>query len=360
MKAPFRIFVLAALVALSAGTAANAQAQHEGHQMPNAAASVSRNPACALGAQKALAIVDAASQRIETARTASSPVDLQTALSDMQTAMAAAQAQLFTCRAAVPTASVGTRPPEAMAVDHSKMNMGASPAAAPAAPGAKPADPMAGMDHSKMNTGKPAPGAKPVTPGAKPADSMAGMDHSKMNMGKSAPGAKPTTPGAKPADPMAGMDHSKMKMGKPAPGAKPPAPGAKPTDSMAGMDHSKMNMGKPAPGAKPGAAGATSVAQGAKPATRGSSAPMAGMDHSKMPMGGATPKPGDVAVAGGSEAMLPVMMAERIADPACPDNVGQASAPKAVYELKVYYFCSTGARDEFRKDPAAYLKKHPR
>ena len=54
------------------------------------------------------------------------------------------------------------------------------------------------------------------------------------------------------------------------------------------------------------------------------------------------------------------MMAERIADPACAGNLGEATAPKAVFERQVYYFCSTAARDEFRKDPAAYLKRHPR
>jgi len=174
------------------------------------------------------------------------------------------------------------------------------------------------------------------------------MDHSKMNMGKPAPGAKPATPGAKPADAMAGMDHSKMDRGKPAPSAKPEVRGAKPAGAMAGMDHSKMDMGKPAPGAKPAAAGA-------KPADA-----MAGMDHSKMNTGSATPKPDATGVAAGGEGKLPVTMAERIADPACPDNLGQAAAPRAVFQRKVYYFCSTGARDEFRRDPAVYLKKHPR
>ena len=33
------------------------------------------------------------------------------------------------------------------------------------------------------------------------------------------------------------------------------------------------------------------------------------------------------------------------------------NAPKATYQRKVYYFCSTADRDAFLKDPAAYLKK---
>lgn len=246
------------VVAMSVGVA-HAHAQHESHQMPGAAAPAARNAGCAQGGQKALAIVEAASMRLETARRANSAADLQDTMSELQKAVAAAQAQLFTCRAAVPTAPAGTTPPDAMAgMDHSKMAMGAPAATATAAPGAKPADPMAGMDHSKMNMGKPMPAAKPT---------------------KSA---------VKPAEPMAGMDHSKM---------------------------------------------ATAVAP-----------PKTGRDAASEP----------------GELKLPVTMAERIADPACPDNVGQATAPKAVYERKVYYFCSAKARDEFRKGPAAYLKKHPR
>jgi len=87
---------------------------------------------------------------------------------------------------------------------------------------------------------------------------------------------------------------------------------------------------------------------------------MAGMDHSKMATAGAPTKAGGGPAPAPGAAKLPMNMAERLADPSCPDNVGQATAPKAVYERKVYYFCSTKTRDRFRKDPAAYLKKHPR
>lgn len=348
MRAPHSIF--AAVVAMSLAAASGARAQHEGHQMPAATAQAVPNPDCAQAGQRALVIVETAGLRVEAARRPNSGADLQDTIASAQRAVAAAQAELFTCRAAVPAASAGTTLPAAMAgMDHSTMNMGTpAPGARTAGSGAKPPDAMAGMDHSKMNTGKPAAGAKTAAPGAKPADPMAGMDHSKMDMGKPAASAKTRAPGAKPVDAMAGMDHSKMNMGKPAAGAKTATPGAKPSGAMAGMDHSKMNMGTPASGAKP-------AAPGAKPAD-----PMAGMDHSKMAMAGAEAKPGDMPLAAAGDAKLPVMMAERIADPACVGNVGQATAPKAVLERKVYYFCSTAARDEFRKDPAAYLKKHPR
>ena len=281
--------ICAAFVVALHAAASDAGAQHDGHVGPATATSAPRNADCARAGRTARAIIDAAGARLAAAPPVEGRGDLQTAVAEAERAVAAAQAELFTCRAAVPTAS-----------------------------------PVA-----------PAPVA------------MAGMDHSKMNMGTPAAAAKPASPGAKPVDKMAGMDHSKMNMGTPAAAAKPAARAAKPPDPMAGMDHSKMNTAKPA-------AAATSPAQGQK------AAPMAGMDHSKMPMGGATAKPGDAPMAAGGEAKLPVMMAERIADPACAGNVGQASAPRAVFERKVYYFCSTAARDEFRKDPAAYLKKHPR
>jgi YHS domain-containing protein len=57
------------------------------------------------------------------------------------------------------------------------------------------------------------------------------------------------------------------------------------------------------------------------------------------------------------EPRLPVTGAERVIDPACAGTIDLVNAPKATYERKVYYFCSTTDRDEFIKDPAAYVKK---
>jgi YHS domain-containing protein len=105
----------------------------------------------------------------------------------------------------------------------------------------------------------------------------------------------PHAPGAAP------MDHSKMPM----------------DHSKTPMDHSKMKPEKPA--SKPAAGKPT------------------------------TPPPA-------SEAKLPVLPADRIIDPACP-KIDLVNAPRATYQGRVYYFCSTADRDEFVKDPAAYLKK---
>ena len=153
----------------------------------------------------------------------------------------------------------------------------------------------------------------------------------------------PLTAAAQPAIPMPATDHSKMTAGG---AATPP----KPADPMAGMDHAKKAMAGTAATPKPGAKRAP------KPAD-----PMAGMNHSNMPKSGAPPKPAnDPGAVAKGEGKLPVMMAQRVADPACPDNVGRADAPRATYQRKVYYFCSTADRDAFKKDPAGYLKRRPR
>ncbi len=57
------------------------------------------------------------------------------------------------------------------------------------------------------------------------------------------------------------------------------------------------------------------------------------------------------------EPRLPVAEADRVIDPACATTIDLVNAPKATYQRKVYYFCSATDRDDFVKDPAAYLKR---
>jgi len=57
------------------------------------------------------------------------------------------------------------------------------------------------------------------------------------------------------------------------------------------------------------------------------------------------------------EPRLPVAEAERVIDPACAAKIDLVNAPRATFQGKVYYFCSTRDRDDFVKDPSAYLKK---
>jgi YHS domain-containing protein len=54
---------------------------------------------------------------------------------------------------------------------------------------------------------------------------------------------------------------------------------------------------------------------------------------------------------------LPVMPAERVIDPACAATMNLTTAPRATYQGKVYYFCSSNDRDDFVKDPQAYMRK---
>ncbi len=132
------------------------------------------------------------------------------------------------------------------------------------------------------------------------------------------------------------------------PGSPVPAPGgAKPAAPAHPMDHSKMPMRTSPPAGKP-------APPGAKPAT-----PAAPMEHSKIPMGSETKTGGVPGTMKTADPKLPVMPAERVMDPAC-SKADTKTAPKATYQQKVYYFCSTKDRDEFLRDPAAYLKKRPR
>lgn len=45
-------------------------------------------------------------------------------------------------------------------------------------------------------------------------------------------------------------------------------------------------------------------------------------------------------------------------DPVCQMEVEeQTAAAKSTYQGKTYYFCATGCRDAFSKDPERYLPK---
>lgn len=57
---------------------------------------------------------------------------------------------------------------------------------------------------------------------------------------------------------------------------------------------------------------------------------------------------------------LPVVAAERVIDPACATTIDLVNAPRASYQGRVYYFCSTADQAEFLKDPDAYLKRRAR
>ncbi len=88
------------------------------------------------------------------------------------------------------------------------------------------------------------------------------------------------------------------------------------------------------------------------------------VDHSRhttpkqsKPSAPATGEPGAHGEHGTGKPRLPVTEVERVIDPACAATIDLAKAPKATHQRKVYYFSSETDRNEFVKDPAAYLKK---
>jgi YHS domain-containing protein len=171
-----------------------------------------------------------------------------------------------------------------------------------------------------------------------PADMRAAMDDLQAALGEMRSALQQCDPVRAAVAAAAPMDHSKMAMG-----------GAAPAAAAAAMDHSKMAMPGAAPAVKPGTRAASKPAAAAAP-----------MDHSKMAMPGTATGASGEAPIKMETPKLPVLAPERIADPACPKNVTDPKAPKAVYQRKVYYFCSIADRDQFRKGPAAYLKRRPR
>jgi Cu+-exporting ATPase len=45
-----------------------------------------------------------------------------------------------------------------------------------------------------------------------------------------------------------------------------------------------------------------------------------------------------------------------VTDPVCGMSVNEQTAPtKAEHDGKTYYFCSTGCKTKFQKDPTAYV-----
>lgn len=317
--------MLGLIVLVWTATPPPSAAQEAGQQMAGMAdASQTAVADCARAQAQLLQTIDAANTRVEAARQSNSPAAMRAAMDDIQGALGSLRAQLAACRDLAKTPAADPHaghvmPTMPQAPGTPVMQPGSTTTAA-AAPGTKtPAvDPHAG------HTMTPAPTAKPPASTAKPPATTK-------------PTTKPTT------DPHAGHTMTTAPTPKQPPTTtKPPATPKPAVDPHAG--HKMPPSDKPK-----------------TPATEKpkSTTPPVPIDHSKMPMGGAAPKK-DEPAAMKENPKLPVMPAERVADPACADNVKDPKAPTAVYQRKVYYFCSTKDRDEFRKDPAAYLKKRPR
>ena len=306
------VWMIAAVLGLAPHIAAGQE--HAGHRVAGEPSPVDA-AACERGAQQALPVIERARTRVETARQANSPPELRAAIDDLQSALSQLTAQLTPCAPPVsgaPRQGSGQALP--MPQDHSNMTMP--------------------MDHSKMVM----PPAAPKAETAKPSSGAAmPMDHSKMGMPSAVSKSETTKPRSGAAMP---IDHSKMVMppGTPKTETSTPSKGA-----VMPMDHSKMAMPP-----------TTSNSETKKPSA--DAAPP--MDHSKMATPPTTPQSStDKPAATPGNAKLPVMPLERVLDPRCAKTIDLETAPRATFEGKVYYFCSTADRDRFRKNPAAYLKK---
>ena len=170
MRVGVGFFLLAVVLALSGATGV---AQQPPGPPTTAAAEVTQ---CAQAQMVVDQLLATAMQRLDSARQSNAAADLRAAVDSLQNTMRDARAQLAPC------ASTQAAAP----MDHSKMQMGTTPATKPAT-GAKPPTP-APMDQTKMPMGT-APASKPAS-GQKPAQA-APMDHSKMPGMKGMPGMKP-------------------------------------------------------------------------------------------------------------------------------------------------------------------------
>ncbi len=315
--------------------------------------------ACVQSQQQASALAAQLSRRLESVRGTNSATDIRAAMDDLQAALHQMRTALQSCAVAPnPSAPGVAAPTPAVPVDHAAMGHTA-PTTQPAeldqqlvtvcVQGQQAAAGFAERLNRRLEMARQTNGAAEMRAGM--ADLPAALSEVRTSLQKCEP-LRAAVAAAEAAAVAATMDHSKMAMG----GAPAAEVAAKPAAPTAPMDHSKMPMGSGAATGKPGTAAGAKPAAGPKPG-----APTPPMDHTKMPMGATAPAPGaDHAAMKMDAPKLPVMPAPRIADPACPSNVTQANAPKAVHERRVYYFCSAADRDLFRKDPAAYLKKRPR
>ena len=125
-------------------TLSPAWAQQAGHQMAGTAGG--GVAMCAQNSEGVTRTIDVVNARIEDARQTNDAPTLRASIADLQSVFAQIKTQLAECVALSGEAG-GTAMGRMPGMDHSKMQMPATPA------GAKAAAPEAGMDHSKITGG---------------------------------------------------------------------------------------------------------------------------------------------------------------------------------------------------------------
>jgi YHS domain-containing protein len=388
------------------------------HNMPGMAqpAGAAGVAECAQAQPRLLQTIDAANMRLDMARQGNSPAGMRAAMDDLQGALGSLRAQLAACAAlqamAPADAHAGMVMPGTPSAQQSPAAQPGTPVMRPGstqpAPGAAnqnapapaagtPADPHAG--HVMPAAGSVALTRDPrctatVNPETAPradhegqayyfcserdrqlfvADPVKYLQGAAVAQATSAPRAtsRPSAPTRAPASPAAADPHAGHVM----PGAAQPAAPARGTGSPAPArpGASRAPAGDPHAGmVMPGAARPQSAAPSTPP--QPAAAGHAGMvmpsasagtsGRSPQPQTGATRnQTAQSAVAPPAAGAGPAAMAmssgrspaTALAELKCESRVDSRTAPRMLYQGRMYYFCSVEERAEFAKSPEKYV-----
>lgn len=290
-----RGFLLSVGLAAVATVGNAAAGQHEGHQV-GAPPSAAQVTECRQAQPVITELLNGALKRLEDARLTNSAAAMRDAADDVQAALVDMRTQFAPC--SVMQAAAAEAP------------------AGQAAPGAVETPAAAGTRAIQPS---------PATP-------VAATPHGE-HAAPAAPAATSRTPAATPARPS----------GSP---QRPAAPSAA-ADSHAGHT-------TPAPSTS------ASRAPAATPARLSASpqpfaAPAAADSHAGQATPTASAPPVTPSASGGSAAAPPTT----IADLKCPSTVDARTAPRMLYQGRMYYFCTEASRAEFAKDPGKFVTAPP-
>jgi YHS domain-containing protein len=293
-----RVFVLTFGMAAAITVGSVAAGQHEGHQAGAATApSAAQVTDCRQAQPVITGLLNAALKRLEDARLTNSAAAMRDAADDVQAALVDMRTQLAPCgeMQLASAAQVAPTTPTAQT----------SPAGAPGMPAPRAGAPASAPAAADAHAGHAAPAAQ-QTPAAR------------------APAAVPAGPPVtqqRPAAPAAADSHAGQVM--------PAAPGSRrPSASTA----------------RPPAAKPASPAPAASDAHAGRATPPA-----------ASPSATTGAAASATAPAPPTS----IADLKCTNTVDQRTAPRMLYQGRMYYFCTEASRAEFAKDPAKVVTAAP-
>jgi YHS domain-containing protein len=292
-----RVFVLTFGMAAAITVGSVAAGQHEGHQAGAATApSAAQVTDCRQAQPVITGLLNAALKRLEDARLTNSAAAMRDAADDVQAALVDMRTQLAPCGEMQLASAAQVAPTTPTAQT--------SPAGAPGMPAPRAGAPASAPAAADAHAGHAAPAAQ-QTPAAR------------------APAAVPagTVTQQRPAAPAAADSHTGQVM--------PAAPGSRrPSASTARPPAAKP--ASPAPAASDAHAGRATPPAASPSATTG--------------------------VAASATAPAPPTS---IADLKCTNTVDQRTAPRMLYQGRMYYFCTEASRAEFAKDPAKVVTAAP-